>query len=342
MRDQYAIWMPSPHFCYGRLGYTPKWLILHGTAGGSSAQNIATWFQDPASMVSSHYVIGQDGTIVQCVDENDWAWANGFLSNGHDPWWVAGVNPNLTTISIEHVKPDTNNDTPLTPAQQAASFALIERICRRWNIPMRAADSTGGITGHFSLDPVNRAHCPGNFPWDELWQTLEKGQPQPDMLDITDPLIAHYFSQIAPDRWRCKTNGVDLIGANLIFYRTYGGVAVFGLPLYNEVYPSQFPGVALAICERGIIAYDPKRTMDNAPISGPCYLVHLDSGLGQQIVAHPLVQPLQGQISSLQSQLAQAKQQNNATSQTTEAAKQLAAMKTALAAIAKTAQPFVS
>ena len=28
----------------GRFGYTPKWLILHGTAGGSSAQSIAQYF----------------------------------------------------------------------------------------------------------------------------------------------------------------------------------------------------------------------------------------------------------------------------------------------------------
>lgn len=64
-----AIWMPSPHKTNGRGGYTPKWLILHGTAGGSSAEAIGHWFQDPAAQASTHYVVGQDGHVVQCVDE---------------------------------------------------------------------------------------------------------------------------------------------------------------------------------------------------------------------------------------------------------------------------------
>jgi N-acetyl-anhydromuramyl-L-alanine amidase AmpD len=167
-----ATWIPSPFFTSGRNGYTPKWLILHGTAGGSSAQNIAAWFQNPQAQVSAHYIVGQDGAVVQSVDESNWAWANGALSAGHDNWWSDSVNPNWITISIEHVKPSTSNSDTLTAAQQSASFKLIKDICTRWNIPMQAANASGGITGHYSIDPVNRSDCPGPYPWTQLWAYL--------------------------------------------------------------------------------------------------------------------------------------------------------------------------
>jgi hypothetical protein len=40
---------------------------------------------------------------------------------------------------------------------------------------MHDADDTTGITGHFSIDPVNRARCPGNFDWNALWNYLNGG-----------------------------------------------------------------------------------------------------------------------------------------------------------------------
>lgn len=159
----------------GRSGQTAKWLILHGTGGGTSAQAIANYFlstQGGNNPVSSHYVIGVDGEVVQCVRETDGAYANGYLSAGHDSWWTTAINPNNQTISIEHCKPSTDNSDALTPGQQQASFALIKDICARNHIPMRPADAQGGITGHYSIDPVNRARCPGTYPWSDLWTFL--------------------------------------------------------------------------------------------------------------------------------------------------------------------------
>src|SRR5205823_1482810 len=101
----------------GRNGHAPKWIIVHGTAGGSSAQGIAAYFGNPASQVSSHYVIGQDGTLMCCCDENNSAWGNGVATQGCDAWWAGMDNPNYVTISIEHVKSSTDNSDVLTPQQ---------------------------------------------------------------------------------------------------------------------------------------------------------------------------------------------------------------------------------
>ncbi len=168
-----ALWIPNNNY-FPNTG-KKSFLILHSTAGGSSAQEIANYFKGTEGSnnpVSSHYVIGKDGTVIQTVREADGAWGNGVVTNSN---WTG--NPNLYTISIEHVKSSTDNSEPLTPAQQAASFALIKDICQRNGIGMHDADNTTGITGHFSIDPVNRARCPGNFDFNALWAYLSGGTP---------------------------------------------------------------------------------------------------------------------------------------------------------------------
>lgn len=167
-----------------RDGYKPRYIIIHSTAGGTSAPAIGGYFQSTqgsTNPVSAHYVVGQDGMVVQCNKESDGAWANGAITDGHDPWWDDSVNPNDITISIEHCKPSADNSDQLTDKQKQASFKLILHICQRWNIPMRAADASGGITGHYSIDPVNRSRCPGEYPWSDLftflWRNNKMGIP---------------------------------------------------------------------------------------------------------------------------------------------------------------------
>jgi len=178
-REPGSIWMPSPHF--GTRGsYSAKWLVVHGTAGGSSAQAIGEWFQNPASQAATHYVIGQDGTVVQCVDESGAAWGNGRVETGADSWWTgSSPSPNQVTISIEHVKPSTDNSDLITPAQATASFNLIKNIIARHpGIQMAWGTAAGGITGHFSMSPQSRERCPGPYPWEQLFNDLNgSGQP---------------------------------------------------------------------------------------------------------------------------------------------------------------------
>jgi hypothetical protein len=268
-----------------RNGQKPHYIILHGTAGGTSAEAIANYFVSTVGTnnpVSSHYVIGQDGEIVQCVAEKDGAWANGALTAGHASFWNESINPNLITISIEHCKPATDNSNNLTQAQKDASFRLIRDICRRCDIPAHDANAEGGITGHFSLDPVNRTDCPGSYPWNELWDFLqEEGD---GMLNLDDPVVKRYFIDGGNGTWRCKNNGVILQDANLTFYRSKGGPALFGLPLSNEIYLSQYPNTAIVPCERVMLVFDPDRKIDHPPITGQCYLLHIDSGIGKQLL----------------------------------------------------------
>jgi N-acetyl-anhydromuramyl-L-alanine amidase AmpD len=173
----------AAHHWTGREGQTPKYIVLHGTAGGTSSEAIANYFANPATEASAHVVIGTDGTAVQCVQYADAAWANGYPLGGavHDSYWDvwinAGINLNLISIAIEHCKASTDNSDQLTETQQAASFQLIKQICEQFNIPKRPADATGRIAAHASIDGTSRARCPGPYPWDALWSYLKGPQP---------------------------------------------------------------------------------------------------------------------------------------------------------------------
>ncbi len=172
MDETNAVWIPSANYFPDRAGHMPRWIIIHGTAGFTSAQEVGYYFQRVD--VSTHYTIGRDGTIVQSVLERDGAWGNGGVTEGHDSWWSRDLNPNNVTISIEHVKPHHDNSDELTEKQKEVSFQLIEHICDRHHIPKRSADANGGITGHFSMDPVHRSFCPGPYPMDDLFVFLTR------------------------------------------------------------------------------------------------------------------------------------------------------------------------
>lgn len=171
-----VIWKPTANK-WERLGHKARYIIIHGTSGILDAVGCADFLENTRHL-SVHYIIGTDGRICQMCDEREAAWGNGILDpNGeHDSFWDqganAGVNPNLTTISIEHGKP-VGNMNALTPAQQAASFRLVLHIMQRWGIPLQMANVNGGLTGHFSLQHVNRAECPGPYDWNGLFAYIK-------------------------------------------------------------------------------------------------------------------------------------------------------------------------
>lgn len=182
-----AVFYPLSKFFWANAN-KPTHIIIHGTAGGSSAKGIGDYYRSLEAsgerQSSVHFCIGVTGEVYQFVSVKDAAWGNGVVSAGHAPWWHD--NPNNYTISIEHCKPATDNSSPITDAQKASSFALVKFLCGEHGIPARAADATGGVAPHSSIDPVNRARCPGPYPWDELWAYLKGATP-------VDPMQSPYL-----------------------------------------------------------------------------------------------------------------------------------------------------
>ena len=121
-------------------------VVIHITDSGANISSPINWFKDPRAKVSAHYVIGQDGTIVQMVAHNDVAWHAG--------------SANGTSIGIEHVA-NTRGLNP-TPAQMCASAALVTWLCDTYGIP---ADRQH-ILGHSEADSrTTHTSCP-NAVWD--------------------------------------------------------------------------------------------------------------------------------------------------------------------------------
>jgi len=76
---------------------TPRFLIIHYTAGSSAAGTIS-WFQSPASKVSAHLVIARDGAITQMVPFNREAWHAGQSRWGS----LSGLNRHSIGIELDN------------------------------------------------------------------------------------------------------------------------------------------------------------------------------------------------------------------------------------------------
>ncbi len=124
-------------------------IVIHITDSGANISSPINWFKNPAAKVSAHYVIGQDGEIVQMVAHNDVAWHAG--------------SANGTSIGIEHVA-NTRGLNP-TPAQMCASAALVTWLCDQYGI----TPSRVNILGHAEADgKTTHSACP-NAVWDWVY-----------------------------------------------------------------------------------------------------------------------------------------------------------------------------
>lgn len=148
-----------------------KAIVIHKTGGDATPQAVYDTFINSGNPgKSSHYAIGQDGSIWQYVPEALGAGANGITDSTTQPFWQPYMaqygNLNTCTISIEHCDPSARNDTPLTVAQKQASFALVAHLCQKYGI---VADH---IKPHKSICATA---CPGTYPMDELIAYVQNG-----------------------------------------------------------------------------------------------------------------------------------------------------------------------
>ncbi len=133
-------------------------LLLHYT-GMTSAAAALERLCDPASEVSAHYLVEEDGTVWQLVDENRRAWHAGRA------FWAGATNINDRSIGIELVNPGHENGyRPFPDAQLAA----LETLCRA--ILARHPIAPERILGHSDVAPERKTDPGELFPWERLAQ----------------------------------------------------------------------------------------------------------------------------------------------------------------------------
>lgn len=146
----------SPNFGPRRDGQVPDLLLLHYT-GMDSGRVAEDWLCDPASEVSSHYIVHEDGRVVQMVREADRAWHAGRGS------WGGRADVNSFSIGIEIVNPGPLAAFPPFPERQIdAVIALCRDICaRRRIVPHR-------VLAHSDIAPGRKSDPGERFPWPAL------------------------------------------------------------------------------------------------------------------------------------------------------------------------------
>ena len=153
-----ARFLASPNRGERRGRGRPNCLILHYT-GMPTAEAALKRLLDPASEVSAHYLIWEDGAIDQLVAESERAWHAGKA------YWKGESDLNSASIGVEIVNPGHDGRSPPFPDRQiAATIALARDVCARWAIaPER-------VLAHSDVAPARKRDPGEGFPWERLWR----------------------------------------------------------------------------------------------------------------------------------------------------------------------------
>ncbi|TPI27412.1 N-acetylmuramoyl-L-alanine amidase [Mesorhizobium sp. B3-2-1] len=148
----------SPNFGPRRDAQKPDMIVLHytGMATGAGAE---AWLCDPASEVSSHYLVHENGHIVQMVRESDRAWHAGQSS------WFGRTDINSCSVGIEIVNPGHSLGYPSFPKRQIT--AVIE-LCK--GIAARHAIVAERVLAHSDVAPGRKIDPGEKFPWAALFK----------------------------------------------------------------------------------------------------------------------------------------------------------------------------
>lgn len=143
----------SPNFGPRTNGARPDMIVLHYTGMETGAAAEAR-LCDPASEVSSHYLVHEDGRVVQMVRESDRAWHAGKSS------WRGVTDINSRSVGIEIVNPGHEFGYREFPSIQI--LAAIE-LCR--GIADRHGVRPEMILGHSDVAPGRKVDPGEKFPW---------------------------------------------------------------------------------------------------------------------------------------------------------------------------------
>ena len=171
---------PSPN--HGeRLGPgRPDALVLHYTGMRDGASAVA-WLCDPASGVSCHYVVEEDGAVLQLVPEARRAWHAGRS------FWAGDTDLNSSSIGIEIVNGGHDFGLPGFPDRQVE--AVVD-LCR--DILARHGIAPERVLAHSDIAPGRKQDPGERFPWRRLAEAgvglwvppAEDGGAEPDVAAV--------------------------------------------------------------------------------------------------------------------------------------------------------------
>jgi N-acetylmuramoyl-L-alanine amidase len=145
---------PSPNFDERQLPVTM--IVLHYT-GMPDAEAAIARLRDPASKVSCHYLVAEDGNVLRMVDEDKRAWHAG---RSH---WRGVTDINSASIGIEIVNPGHEfGYRDFSEPQVNAVIRLVAGVKDRYSI------TRGNVVGHSDIAPTRKKDPGERFPWSKL------------------------------------------------------------------------------------------------------------------------------------------------------------------------------
>ncbi|HEX5007411.1 MAG TPA: N-acetylmuramoyl-L-alanine amidase [Hyphomonadaceae bacterium] len=145
---------PSPNF--DERAFPLDMLVLHYT-GMKDGPSALERMRDPASKVSAHYMVEEDGTVFSLVAEEKRAWQAGRS------WWQGHEDLNSRSIGIEIVNGGHEYGLPPFPDLQIdVVIDLCQGILARWPIPQSR------IVAHSDIAPERKEDPGERFPWRRL------------------------------------------------------------------------------------------------------------------------------------------------------------------------------
>ncbi len=147
--------VPSPNFG-DRRGRAIDAIVLHYTGMRDGARALER-LTDPASEVSCHYLVWEDGRIDQLVAERDRAWHAGRSV------WAGERDINAVSIGIEIVNQGHDGGSPPYPDAQIAAVIALCLDCRA-----RHAIAPARVLAHSDVAPDRKIDPGEHFPWATL------------------------------------------------------------------------------------------------------------------------------------------------------------------------------
>lgn len=207
-----AHWVPADpsNYSSGRSAAITT-VVVHVTQG--SYAGTISWFQNPSSDVSAHYVIrSSDGDVTQMVRERDTA------------WHARSGNP--YSVGLEH-EGFVDDPSWFTDAMYRSSAALTRHLADRYGIPKDRAH----IVGHHEV-PGNDHTDPGpHWDWDYYMQLIggvNDGAPQLSFASYDTLREGSTGSQVKAAQYLLNNQGFDAGTVDGIFgSRTDSAVRAF-------------------------------------------------------------------------------------------------------------------
>jgi N-acetyl-anhydromuramyl-L-alanine amidase AmpD len=206
-----AVWRATPNYNQRPADSTGAlhMVIIHTCE--SNYASCWSWLVNPASQVSAHYVVDEDGgEISQLVREPDRAWHiaalyDCTLNRRHD-CWLDGVQSNDFTVGVEHA--GFASQAAFPASQLEASATLVCDITRDRAIPR----DWQHIVGHGQLQPADRTDPGANWPWIPYLhrvQALCGEVVVDDSAQFNDPAVA---TAAVPAAWAAADTTPDYYG----------------------------------------------------------------------------------------------------------------------------------